>query len=149
MIYSKIIFLSFILITLFIFTHKKIIENYSQNKGAAAHIALITRCAKDPTCFDNDYDCKSCCKNGIAKNGENCWKNGYTIDRCCHTSDSSPPPNSNIYLSNIPDRLDYDPLEYDTLDYKRDPLDYDPLEYDTLDYKHDPLDYDPLANPIL
>ena len=40
-------------------------------------------CAKDPKCFDANYECTGCCSTGLAKNGANCWDEKYTTKRCC------------------------------------------------------------------
>merc|ERR1711871_1482679 len=44
---------------------------------------MASSCAKDPSCFDANYECNQCCSTGIAKNGANCWDAVYTIARCC------------------------------------------------------------------
>ena len=40
-------------------------------------------CARDPTCFDENYVCSSCCSTGNALNGVSCWGGVYTQARCC------------------------------------------------------------------
>ena len=42
-------------------------------------------CAKDPSCFDANYECTGCCSTGLAKNGVSCWDSVYTIEKCCHS----------------------------------------------------------------
>lgn len=73
-------------------------------------------CAKDLTCFDENYDCKGCCENGIAKDGKDCWDHYYTVDRCCSSVNTlpspinNPPPITNTPAPNILDKSKYNPL---------------------------------------
>ena len=41
-------------------------------------------CAADNSCFDANYECAGCCATGRAKNGQGCWTEVYTRDRCCN-----------------------------------------------------------------
>ena len=49
-------------------------------------------CAKDPSCFDPNYECEGCCSTGLAKNGAPCWDAVYTTKRCCASSGANTPP---------------------------------------------------------
>ena len=88
MIYSKtiiiIFFLYFILITLFIFGRRKIIENYNPTELTASQITPATSCAKDENCFNTIFTCDSCCKTGKTSDGTNCWDGYYTKETCCN-----------------------------------------------------------------
>ena len=39
--------------------------------------------AKDPACFDENYECVGCCTTGTAKNSALCWDQKFTLPRCC------------------------------------------------------------------
>jgi hypothetical protein len=43
-------------------------------------------CMRDPTCFDRQYDCQSCCASGFGLGGHACWNEEYTATRCCSTA---------------------------------------------------------------
>ena len=45
--------------------------------------SLIT-CIKDTNCFNEKYDCTSCCSTGLTKHGDACWESeNHTPERCC------------------------------------------------------------------
>ena len=48
-------------------------------------------CAKDPKCFDANYECTSCCTTDVAKDGTSCWDSVYTKTRCCKNQEASLP----------------------------------------------------------
>lgn len=55
-------------------------------------------CAKDPACFDKNFDCKSCCDTGRSAAGYDCWDSVYNKDKCCmNTSLQSTPPSPTIF----------------------------------------------------
>lgn len=49
-------------------------------------------CARDPTCFDEKYNCNSCCATGLSSSGFTCWGGGYSSTRCCKNAAPAAPP---------------------------------------------------------
>lgn len=47
-------------------------------------------CAKDPSCFDDQYPCTSCCATGQSPKKDMCWDKKFTEARCCKRPGTPP-----------------------------------------------------------